>query len=89
MTALVGGEAQGTFSRSPGFGLALARTETKQAGGEDLANLGDALGGLIRFGSRALSNGAISADAMTPRISLQEEKVQLPQIVSANARIGA
>jgi hypothetical protein len=44
MHAPVGGEVQGTFSRSPGFGFALARAQADQAGGEDLADLGQALG---------------------------------------------
>ena len=45
MDALVGGEVQGTFSRSPGFGLALPRAQADQAGGEDLADLVQAFGG--------------------------------------------
>lgn len=39
MDALVGGEVQGTFSRSPSFGLALPRAQAKQANGENLADL--------------------------------------------------
>jgi hypothetical protein len=44
MDALVGGEVKGTFSRSPGFGLALLRAQTDQASSENLADLGQALG---------------------------------------------
>lgn len=44
MDALVGGEVQGTFSRSPDFGLALPRAQTDQASGENLANFGQAFG---------------------------------------------
>ena len=45
MDALVGGEVQGTFSESPALGLALPCTQPDQPGGEDLADLGQALGG--------------------------------------------
>lgn len=45
MDALVGGEVQGTFSRSPSFGLALPRAQANQTDSENLANLGHALGG--------------------------------------------
>ena len=46
MHALVGGEVQGNVSTlAQGFGLALARAQADQAGGEDLADLGQALGG--------------------------------------------
>lgn len=45
MDALVGGEVQGTFSRSPGFGLALPRAQADQAGGENFADFGQAFGG--------------------------------------------
>jgi hypothetical protein len=45
MDAPVGGEVQGTFSGSPGFGLALPRAQADQAGGKDLADFGQAFGG--------------------------------------------
>ena len=46
MHALVGGEVQGNVSTlAQGFGLALAGAQADQAGGEDLADLGQALGG--------------------------------------------
>lgn len=44
MDALVGGEVQGTFSRSPRFDLALPRAQTDKASGENLADFGQALG---------------------------------------------
>jgi hypothetical protein len=43
MTALVGGEVEGNVSQVLGF-LGL-RPQADQAGGEDLADLGEALGG--------------------------------------------
>ncbi len=45
MDALVSGEVQGTFSRSPSFGLALPCAQAKQASGENLADLVEAFGG--------------------------------------------
>lgn len=45
MDALVAGEVQGTFSGSPGFGLALPRAQADQASGENLADFGQPLGG--------------------------------------------
>ena len=43
MTALVGGEVEGNVSQVTGF-LSL-RPQAEKAGGEDLADLGKALGG--------------------------------------------
>ena len=45
MDALVGGEVQGTFSRSPGFDVALPCSQADQAGGENLTDLVQAFGG--------------------------------------------
>lgn len=45
MDALVAREVKGTVSRSSGFSLALTRAQADQAGGQDLADLGHALGG--------------------------------------------
>ena len=50
MDALVGGEVKGTVSRWPGFGVAPTRTQADQAGGEDLADLGEPLGGGHKVG---------------------------------------
>lgn len=40
MDALVAREVKGTFSKSPGFGLAPEKAQTEKAASQDLANLG-------------------------------------------------
>ena len=61
MDALVGGEVQGTFSRSPGFGLALLGAQTDQASGQDLADLGETLGGGHQVGVEGVRSSHWSA----------------------------
>ena len=62
MDALVGGEVQGTFSRSPGFGLALPRAQADQASGEDLADLGQALGGGHAVGIESVAHPEVTQE---------------------------
>jgi hypothetical protein len=63
-----GGEVQGKLS-AVAF-LSLLRAKADQAGGEDLADLGEPLGGGHQVGVESVVQIAISADGMTPRISV-------------------
>ena len=54
MDAPVGGEVKGTFSRAPGLGHMLPRPQAYQAGGQDLADLGQALGGGHAIGGKGV-----------------------------------
>jgi hypothetical protein len=62
MEALAGGEVQGNVSVVP-F-LSLLRAKADQAGGEDLADLGEPLGGGHQVGVESVVQIAISADGM-------------------------
>jgi hypothetical protein len=73
MDALVGGEVKGTVSRSSGFGLPLPRAQADQASGQDLANLGQALGGGHQVGVEGIAHACyIPARASNCRVGSED-----------------
>jgi hypothetical protein len=84
MDALAGGEVQGKLS-AVAF-LSLLRAKADQTGGEDLADLGEPLGGAHQVGVEGVGQGrdvvgevradATSAGVSEPRISASDELSQ-------------
>ena len=78
MDALVGGEVQGKFSAVAGFSRSL-RAQADQAGGQDLADLGQALGGGHQVGIESVGQGRdvvgeVRADVTSAGVSGAEDK---------------
>ena len=84
MDALAGGKVQGNVSAVAGF--TLPRPQPQKAGGEDLADLGEPLGGGHQVGVEGVGQGrdvvgevradATSAGVSEPRISASDELSQ-------------
>jgi len=77
MTALVGGEVQGNVSVVAGF--TLPRPQPQQPSGEDLADLGEPLGGGHQVGVEGVGQGRdvvgeVRADVTSAGVSGAEDK---------------
>ena len=79
MYALVGGQVQATVSKRSAFSLALSRPQPYQPGGEDLADLGEPLGGGHKVGVEGVGQGRdvvgeVRADVTSAGVSGVEDK---------------